>query len=61
MSHTESPAVELIRQQLLQFMDEHIYPNEETYAAQLAALPSRFSTVQLFSHIALFCQCSEIY
>lgn len=29
---------------LQRFMDEHIYPNEEVYERQLAALPSRWAT-----------------
>ena len=29
------------------FMDEHIYPNEETYAEQLASAPSRFAALPL--------------
>jgi len=33
------------------FMDTHIYPNEEVYAAQLNALEDRFSTVPLMEEL----------
>lgn len=33
------------------FMDEHIYPNEETYADQLAAAPSRFAALPLMDEL----------
>jgi len=46
MSH-DTLHIEPIKQALLQFMDQHIYPNEANYHAQLAALPNRFGTVPL--------------
>jgi acyl-CoA dehydrogenase len=33
------------------FMDEHIYPNEEAYARQLAASPSRFAALPLMDEL----------
>ncbi|MEJ2533701.1 MAG: acyl-CoA dehydrogenase family protein, partial [Halioglobus sp.] len=33
------------------FMDEHIYPNEETYAQQLTAAPSRFAALPLMDDL----------
>ena len=33
------------------FMDEHIYPNEETYAEQLASAPSRFAALPLMDEL----------
>jgi len=36
---------------LLAFMDEHIYPNEHHYHEQLAALPDRFQTVPLMEEL----------
>ncbi len=36
---------------LLAFMDEHIYPNEHHYHEQLAALPNRFQTVPLMEEL----------
>jgi acyl-CoA dehydrogenase len=40
-----------LRDRLLAFMDEHIYPNEERYHEQLNALPNRFSTVPLMEEL----------
>jgi acyl-CoA dehydrogenase len=33
------------------FMDEHIYPNEEAYAKQLASAPSRFAALPLMDEL----------
>ena len=38
---------QILQDRLTQFMDEHIYPNEDRYHAQLHALADRFSTVPL--------------
>ena len=35
--------VEAIRRQLIEFMDEHVYPNEPRFEAWLAEAPSRWS------------------
>ena len=40
-----SDSPELIKQELLAFMDEHIYPNEARYHEELNALPDRFGRV----------------
>ena len=32
-----TPRVQELRKQLLAFMDEHVYPNEATWAAQVGA------------------------
>ena len=45
------PHPELLQEQLQAFMDQHIYPNEEHYHAQLNALPNRFSTVPLMEEL----------
>jgi len=45
----EDPQVLL--DQLNRFMDEHIYPNEERYHAELNALEDRFSTVPLMEEL----------
>jgi acyl-CoA dehydrogenase len=37
--------------QLSQFMDTYIYPNEEEYTRQLNALPDRFTTVPLIEEL----------
>ena len=38
MSFDFSPKVEQLRQRLLQFMDEHVYPNESTFPGSVAQL-----------------------
>ena len=42
---SQAPAA--LKEQLLAFMDAHIYPNEANYHEQLNALPDRFATVPL--------------
>jgi len=42
MEFAYSPRVEAYREQLLEFMATHVYPNEQTFADQLAAGPSRW-------------------
>ncbi len=44
-------SVEQITEQLLDFMDRHIYPNEEEYTRQLNGLADRFSTVPLMEDL----------
>ena len=44
-------SAEDLKEQLLAFMDEHIYPNEENYHAQLNAMENRFSTVPLMEEL----------
>lgn len=50
MAISEAEADELVAR-LQQFMDTHIYPNEEVYAAQLNGLADRFSTVPLMEEL----------
>jgi acyl-CoA dehydrogenase len=42
---------QILQDRLTQFMDEHIYPNEDRYHAQLHALADRFSTVPLMEEL----------
>ena len=42
---------QVLQAQLLAFMDEHIYPNEENYHAQLNAQANRFATVPLMEEL----------
>ena len=42
-----SKETDALLDRLSKFMDEHIYPNEEVYAEQLASMPNRFGTVPL--------------
>ena len=48
ISEIEADELEL---RLGQFMEEHIYPNEEVYVAQLNGLENRFSTVPLMEEL----------
>ncbi|MGA1372754.1 MAG: acyl-CoA dehydrogenase family protein [Pseudomonadales bacterium] len=45
------PPIEQITDQLLDFMERRVYPNESRYHAELAALPDRFSTVPLMEEL----------
>lgn len=51
MNPVELPPVETLQDQLQAFMDEYIYPAEETYQEQLNNLPDRFSTVPLMEEL----------
>lgn len=44
-------AITQITNQLIAFMDQHIYPNEEVYREQLDGLPDRFGTVPLMEEL----------
>lgn len=48
LSETEA---DVLLDRLTAFMDTHIYPNEEVYAAQLNGLEDRFSTVPLMEEL----------
>ena len=48
ISEIEADELEL---RLTQFMEEHIYPSEEVYVAQLNGLENRFSTVPLMEEL----------
>ena len=51
MDFEHSPKVKELQARLLDFMNRHIYPNEERYHEQLNALPNRFSTVPLMEEL----------
>lgn len=51
MTTSDLPPVDQLIDQLNQFMDEHIYPNEEVYQEQLNSLEDRFSTVPLMEEL----------
>ena len=44
MDFAETPRVTALRERLLVFMDEVVYPNERTYAEQHAAAANRWET-----------------
>ena len=46
-----SKETDALLDRLSKFMDEHIYPNEEVYAEQLASMPNRFGTVPLMEEL----------
>jgi acyl-CoA dehydrogenase len=46
-----SPRAERLRNELVAFMDAHIYPNEAKYRAQHAALPSRWDTPPMMEEL----------
>ena len=46
-----SPKSQALADQLTAFMDEHIYPNEEAYAAQLRAAENRFAPLPLMDEL----------
>lgn len=51
MDLTMSPKAQALLAKLEQFMDEHIYPNEEAYARQLHELENRFAIVPLMDEL----------
>ena len=48
---SDTDRAQILFDQLSQFMDTHIYPNEEEYTRQLNALPDRFTTVPLMEEL----------
>jgi hypothetical protein len=48
---SDTDRAQILFDQLAQFMDTHIYPNEEEYTRQLNALPDRFTTVPLMEEL----------
>ena len=46
-----SPKSQALADRLTAFMDEHIYPNEEAYAAQLRAAENRFAPLPLMDEL----------
>ncbi len=51
MDLTMTPKAQALLAKLEQFMDEHIYPNEEAYARQLHELENRFAIVPLMDEL----------
>jgi acyl-CoA dehydrogenase len=51
MYATIDASAQELKDHLLAFMDEHIYPNESVYHAQLNALDDRFKTVPLMEEL----------
>ncbi|MBV8576594.1 MAG: acyl-CoA dehydrogenase family protein [Acetobacteraceae bacterium] len=47
MDFAYSAKVKALRSRVQAFMDEHIYPNESTYAAQQSAMPDRWQPVPI--------------
>ncbi len=43
--------IQILQERLTQFMDKHIYPNEDLYHKQLNAMADRFSTVPLMEEL----------
>jgi acyl-CoA dehydrogenase len=48
---SDTDRAQILFDHLAQFMDTHIYPNEEEYTRQLNALPDRFTTVPLMEEL----------
>ena len=46
-----SPKSQALADRLTAFMNEHIYPNEEAYAAQLRAAENRFAALPLMDEL----------
>ena len=49
--YRHSPKSQALAGRLSTFMDEHIYPNEEAYAAQLRAAENRFAPLPLMDEL----------
>src|SRR5262249_6402786 len=61
MTFTTSERAAAIRDRLLAFMDEHVYPNEARYHEELNALPNRFSTVPLMEELKAKAQAARLW
>lgn len=48
---TQATDIQTLNELLLKFTNEHIYPNEATYHAQLNSLADLFSTVPLMEEL----------
>lgn len=48
---SDLPPVEQLRDQLLAFMDAHIYPNEQRYHEQLSAAENRFAPLPIMDEL----------
>ncbi len=54
--HPELPPIEQLTDQLLAFMDAHIYPNERLYHEQLAGASNRFAPLPIMDELKLRAQ-----
>jgi acyl-CoA dehydrogenase len=61
MSFALSERARQIRERLLAFMAEHVYPNEARYHAELDALPNRFSTVPLMEELKAKARAASLW
>ena len=51
MNFDYSEKVQELREELMQFMDEHVYPNEKTYREQLNAAASRWTVPPIMEEL----------
>jgi acyl-CoA dehydrogenase len=51
MNFDYSEKVQELREELMQFMDEHVYPNEKTYSEQLNAAESRWTVLPIMEEL----------
>jgi acyl-CoA dehydrogenase len=51
MNFDYSEKVQELREELMQFMDEHVYPNEKTYREQLNAAESRWTVPPIMEEL----------
>jgi acyl-CoA dehydrogenase len=51
MNFDYSEKVQELREELMQFMDEHVYPNEKTYHEQLNAAESRWTVPPIMEEL----------
>jgi acyl-CoA dehydrogenase len=61
MSFALSERARQIRERLLAFMDEHVYPNEARYREELDALSNRFSTVPLMEELKAKARAADLW
>ncbi|MCH1444845.1 MAG: acyl-CoA dehydrogenase family protein [Luminiphilus sp.] len=59
--YEHSKKSQYLAQRLQGFMDEHIYPNEETYAQQLKAAENRFAPLPLMDELKLKARAAGLW
>ena len=59
--YEHSKKSQYLAQRLQCFMDEHIYPNEETYAQQLKAAENRFAPLPLMDELKLKARAAGLW
>ena len=59
--YEHSKKSQYLAQRLQGFMDEHIYPNEETYAQQLKAAENRFAPLPLMEKLKLKARAAGLW